>query len=77
METLSFLASEPMETASFWRAFYLEASRIYQQHTPGPDAWAEHKDHLKKADTLIFLELPAKAAVEFKLALSALHQQPQ
>lgn len=74
METMSFLASEPMETASFWRAFYLEADRIYQQHRPGPDAWQKHQKHLKNADTLLFLELSDKAAIEFKLALSALQQ---
>lgn len=71
-ETLSFHVSEPMETASFWRAFYLEASRLYQIHI-SPEAWQEHQKHLKYADTLLFLELPQKAATEFKLALEALH----
>lgn len=72
-ETLSFLAGEPMETASFWRAFYLEASRIYQNHKQSIETWQEHQKHLKYADTLLFLELPQKAATEFKLALEALH----
>lgn len=72
-ETMSFLASEPMETASFWRAFYLEASRLHQNHKPSTETWQEHQKHLKNADTLLFLDLPQKAAIEFKLALEALH----
>jgi hypothetical protein len=63
---------QPSATASFWRAFYLEADRIYRQHRPGPDAWQKHQKHLKNADTLLFLELPNKAAVELKLAMQEL-----
>lgn len=61
-----------MDQVAIWRKFYNAASRIYQIHTT-PDAWQEHQKHLKYADTLLFLELPQKAATEFKLALEALH----
>jgi len=71
--TLSCVGEQPGAIASFWRAFYLEASRLYQNHKPSTEAWQEHQKHLKNADTLLFLDLPQKAAIEFKLALEALH----
>jgi|GEM_PF-2122556 len=70
--TLSCVGEQPGATASFWSAFYLEASRLYQIYKPDPGAWQEHQKHLKNADTLLFLDLPHKAATEFKLALEAI-----
>lgn len=61
-----------MEIIEIWRKFYRIADRLYRQYHPGPDAWEQHKRHLKNADTLFFLELPEKAAVELKLALQEL-----
>ncbi len=62
-----------MDQVAIWRKFYNAASRIYQTQRTSPDAWQEHQKHLKYADTLLFLDLPQKAATEFKLALAALH----
>lgn len=65
-------AGEVPDAAATWRAFYLEADRLYRQHRPCPEQMAQHHHHRRNADILIDLGLFDKAATELKMALDAM-----
>jgi len=65
-------AGDIPDATAIWRAFYLEADRLYRQHHPGPEQMARHFKHKRYADTLLFLGLPQQANEELKMALDAI-----
>lgn len=75
VETCGFHGGNQKETVDIWRRFYSEADRLYRQHRPNAQQMEQHHKHRRNADILLDLELPEKAAVEFKMGLEALKPQ--